>query len=811
MNLKRTFSTLLIIFCAFFSIGLLPGNTVSEKITTALKKYTDEFPQEKAYLHTDRPYYLAGETIWFKAYVTAGSFNQLSPISKTLYIELIDEKKEVITQRMIRLPEGTGHGDILLPSNLKSGNYLLRAYTNWMRNFDDNFFYTEEIKVWNLDEQQSTTQLPDTEAIDLQFFPEGGHLVDRLKNNLAFKALGKDGMSRSVKGKIFSSKGEVAEFETSHQGMGVISMTPEKDETYVAEIDGMNTKKYPLPKVEPQGMLITVTNKSDLQDVVVKIQLSESLPRPQVITLVAHQRGELSFMAQATMANVIFFIKIPKAKLVGGLTHITLFDSSGKPLCDRLIFIENSENLQVNITGLKNKYHPREKVEFEIEIKDRNGNPAVADLSLAALNTNEVALDQHRKTIENYLFLQSDIRGNIESPGYYFDTSIPDRAAKLDLLLLTQGWSRFSWPKILNDEWPTAPHYIEQGVNIQGQLVDEFNGNPIEGGKVTFFTTDNQSEIVVAATGKEGRFIFDDLVFYDSSQVVLQGENKKGKKIVKFNLDPILPKQAIHYKLAPLTNELTSFERALITKGVERRKIEAAYNFDEKVRVLDAVEIKGEKIDPEKEARVYQGASKTVKAENVPGSAFLWHPLELLRGVPGVQLTPNPPGYSVIVRGVGTISAGTEPLVLLDNVPIALNSLNAYPASMFESVDVFKGADAAIFGSQGANGVIAFFSKKGGSQNALTPGIYNYSINGYNAPQEFYSPAYKVANPEHVKPDRRVTVYWNPTIVTNEQGKAKVTFYNHDPESIIQLQVEGMTKTGLVGIGSAKYETKSEQ
>ncbi len=811
MNFKKKFASLLIIFSAIFSIGFLQFDPISEKITSALKKYTEEFPQEKAYLHTDRPYYLAGETIWFKAYVTAGSFNQLTPISKTLYVELIDDKKELLSQRMIRLPEGTGHGDILLPSNLKSGNYLLRAYTNWMRNFDENFFYTEEIKVWNLDEKQSTTEQSSSEDIDLQFFPEGGNLVANLKNNLAFKALGTDGLSRRVKGKIFSSKGEVAEFETSHQGMGIIFFMPEKGETYMAEIDGMNDKKYPLPKVEEQGMAITVTNKSDLQDVVVKIQLSESLPRPQAITLVAHQRGELSFMAQATMANVIFFIKIPKAKLVSGLTHITLFDATGKPICERLVFIENSENLQVTIAGLKNKYQPREKIEFEIEVKDRIGNPVVIDLSLAALNTNEVALDPHRKNIENYLFLQSDIRGHIESPGYYFDTSIADRAAKLDLLLLTQGWSRFSWQKILNDEWPAAPNYIEQGVNIQGQLVDEFNGNPIEGGKVTFFTTDNQSDIVVAATGKEGRFIFDDLVFYDSSQVVLQGENKKGKKIVKFNLDAILPKQAINYTLAPLTKELTSFERALITKGEERRKIEASYNFDEKVRVLDAVEIKGEKIDPEKEARVYKGASKTVKAENVPGSAFMWHPLELLRGVAGVQLTPNPPGYSVLIRGVGSISGGLEPLVLLDNVPIQINSLNALPASSIESVDVFKGPDAAIFGSQGANGVIAFFTKKGGSQNALTQGIYNYSINGYNASQEFYSPVYEVVKPEHVKPDRRVTVYWNPTIITNEQGKAKVTFYNHDPESTIQLHVEGITKTGRVGVGSAKYETKSDQ
>jgi hypothetical protein len=796
---------------SLLSTSFVSTKPVIEQITAVLKKFTEEFPQEKVYLHTDRPYYLAGETIWFKAYLTAGSFHQLSPLSKTIYVELINERKEIIHQLIGRLNDGTGHADILLPADLKSGNYLLRAYTNWMRNYDENFFYTQEIKIWNIDEKVNQPVI-DPKPLDLQFFPEGGHLVGGIKSNVAFKAVGSDGLGKKVKGKIYSGNGRVAaEFESTHLGMGLFSFTPDYGQNYTAEIEEVNLMeaqklpKYDLPKVEDRGFVITVTNKQDQEEVVVKIQTTESTPRPQILTLAAHHRGELSFVAQVNMANVIYFVKMPKANLLHGLTHITLFDGNARPLCDRLIFVDKAGQMNVTIKGLKQSYQPREKVELEIETTDGAGNALPAQLSLTVVNTSEVAIDAYGKSIVDYLQLSSDLKGNIENPGYYFTATEPDRYKNLDLLLLTQGWTRFSWNKILNDQWPTITHYFEQGINIQGALLDDLTNAPVEGGKVTFFTTSNETDIVVAATGKKGRFIFDDLVFYDTSKVVLQGENKRGKKFVKFEIDPILPNQPVRYPLHPITGDMTNYERALITMGEERRKIDASYQFEGKTIMLEGVEVKGERIDPDKEARVYKGATKTLKAEAVPGSAYLWHPLELVRGVAGVRLIPDPPGYNVIIRGVGTMTGNTTPLILLDNVPVQLNTLNTIPVSMIESVDVFRGADAAVFGSQGANGVIAFFTRKGGSVAGISNGVFNIDLKGYYSSQEFYAPKYDVKKPEHVKPDRRVTVYWQPQIITGENGKATVQFFNPDPEAVIFIQVEGITKNGMPGVGRVSY------
>ncbi len=806
MRINRVLGCAAVIFlCGGFGFN---ADNFNEKIVRTLKKFIEEFPQEKVFLHIDKTYYLSGESIWFKAYLTAGSFNQLSPLSKTLYVELINSKNEKVSTRIIQIKDGVGWGDISLLADLPSGNYLLRAYTNWMRNFSQNFFYQHEVKIWNLDSPQARLSEKERKSIDIQFFAEGGNLVEGLKSNLAIKAIGADGLSRNIKGKIFTISGQlVSEFECSHLGMGLTTIVPIKDESYYAEIKEEPGKRYPIPKTETNGFIITITNKPEQADVVVKIQTNKTPLSPQVLNLVAHGRGELTYFTQISLSNVVIFAKIPKVKLLNGLSHITLFDGNGKPICNRLIYLDKNENLKISVRGLKPTYMPREKIEFDIETTAID-QPMASFLSLSTINLNESLINIYQSDITNYITLSSDLMGNIESPGYYFDLKNNDRLAKLDLLLLTQGWSRFSWNQILNEQWPTVSQYIQQGINIKGELVDELTKAPVEGGKVTFFTPSNLADIIATPTGKGGKFVFDGLVFYDSSNVVLQGENKRGKKFVKFKLDSLYPNQSVNYSFLSFNEALTDFEKTLLKKGDERRKMDASYTLGNNAIVLQSVDIKEKKIDAVADSRIYMGASKKIYAEKVLGAAYLNHPLELIRSVAGVQLRPDPPGYSVTIRGVGSISAGTAPLILLDNVPIQISTLNTIPVNSIASVDVFKGPDAAVFGSQGANGVIAFFSKKGTNAPFETKGVYSFDLRGYNTATEFYSPKYDVKNQEHARPDRRVSIQWLPNIVTQEDGKIHVSFFNPDQEATVQIQIQGITKNGLVGTANLNYEIK---
>lgn len=105
--------------------------------------------QEKLYLHLDKYSYTAGESIFFKAYTTIGIHNLYSSFSGIAHIDLIDGTKKVIQTMTIPLVMGLGIGDIALTDTLTEGSYRLRAYTNWMRNFDDQYFYDRTIQITN--------------------------------------------------------------------------------------------------------------------------------------------------------------------------------------------------------------------------------------------------------------------------------------------------------------------------------------------------------------------------------------------------------------------------------------------------------------------------------------------------------------------------------------------------------------------------------------------------------------------------------------------------------------------------------------
>jgi len=151
---KITFAAcLLTIFTlsAFAQEDSIPLRTLISKTT----EYTQNYPVEKVYLHFDKPYYAVGDTIWFKAYVTLEQ-NQLSAISKIVYVDMINNRDSVVASLRLPVTNGTANGNIVLPQvSFIEGNYHVRAYTTWMRNFDQGYFFNKNITVGNIEDRDT--------------------------------------------------------------------------------------------------------------------------------------------------------------------------------------------------------------------------------------------------------------------------------------------------------------------------------------------------------------------------------------------------------------------------------------------------------------------------------------------------------------------------------------------------------------------------------------------------------------------------------------------------------------------------------
>ena len=140
------FFPLIILAIAF---GFIQEDEPLKKIIFQIEKYRAEFPQEKVHLHMDKPYYAIGDNIWFKAYVVNSEMNELSGLSKILYVDLINDKDSIKQSLKLPLTSGLAWGDFTLTDSLKEGNYRIRAYTTWMRNFGEEYFFDKTFTVGN--------------------------------------------------------------------------------------------------------------------------------------------------------------------------------------------------------------------------------------------------------------------------------------------------------------------------------------------------------------------------------------------------------------------------------------------------------------------------------------------------------------------------------------------------------------------------------------------------------------------------------------------------------------------------------------
>jgi len=802
-NMKRAPLSFLVFIIALLSFTA--SESPLERLITGFKKYLTDLPQEKIYLHFDRPYYTNGDTIWFKAYLTAGAFHKPSPFSRTIYVELINERRQLVQKLKLFADKGSAAGNIALADSLRSGNYLVRAYTRWMKNGEEDYFFHRMVKIWNK-EIQSPAISSNEKSLDIRFFPEGGNFVSGLPCTVAFKAVGSDGLGKEVKGKIVNESNEVtAEFKSNHLGMGAFSFVPQKGKSYHAIIDNQNLEAS-LPTVKESGLVLSVKSSPNSDDLTLKI-LTTDYTGLKTINILAQTRGVVCYAARPRLAANFMMIKIPKSKFPAGVAQITVADSTGSPLAERLIFVDkNEEHLILKVTSDKATYARRELVSLHIQAIDNEGQPAVANMSIAVCDDSEVLPDENRETISSYLLLSSDLRGYIESPGYYFNPANGDRAEALDHLMLTQGWRRFTFRKALEQQWQKPEYQVEQGLTIRGKMRGQYNDKPVEDGKVSYIVTGPPPDIRVTHTNATGDFELNDIIYFGSASAVIQGATKKGIKWVKFHIDT-LDFQATRFPLLPINGSQTDFEKAFIAKSIERKTIDKA--FDTKAIMLKEVEVIAKKDKPITSNSIYGEGSFSETVSNNPALSNMQHPLQLLQGrVAGVQVSGGGQNWSVTILGSGSIMAGTSPLIMLDNMPVEMSTLSMIPVNDIESFMVWKGADAAIFGARGSNGAIGFFTKKGGGVGVLKEGLITFKQVGFQIEREFYKPKYDIEKPEHKKPDKRVTLFWAPRIQTDSTGHASVSFYNHDLETSVTGIVEGISTIGKPGSVTFKYTIK---
>lgn len=813
------------------------GKSLTEKILLQLEKYRMNTPQEKLYLHFDKPYYMAGETMWFKGYLFDGIQHNIDSVSRVVYVDLINETTgKIIANRVLKC-EGSTHGDIALPDSLEEGMYHIRAYTNYMRNFSEETFFHRDFKIW---QGKNKSRLTDdkvnkmTQVADVQFFPEGGNSVIGIDSRIGYKALNVLGKGVDIEGFILDSgKDTITAFQSEHLGMGVLNYMPEAQKTYTAFVKQSDGKYRPfnLPNAYEKGFAMAVDNLSNKEKI--KVYISNNSPKPAdkatELVLVAHQRGQLVFMAKGTEAQKGFSVSIPKNKIPDdGIVQITLIDAQGEPRCERLVFSNQHKHLNLKVSSDKNVYKTREKVTVNLEATDAEGKPVEGNFSVAVTDGSQVLAEPNQENLLTYLLLSSDasnlnsgefystLRGNIEQPAYYFDKGNTDAARHLDILMMTQGWRRFMWRELIADKFPKMDNFLETGLSITGKAIRP-NGKIADNVTLTMMLKNGKlnPQFQMGITDSLGRYGFYGLDFNDSTQVFMQGMKKSGSKNLDVTIDGQKPAPKVKIVKIPYnpmefdTKDLADF----LKKAHDAVELEKKLKLSRDIQLLDEVVVKAKKIEEPDARKIYGRASNTIKVDQIlcGGATSLF---QMIQGrVAGVQVSPNGNGgYSIVIRGISSLTGSSEPLYLLDGMPVEADALSSISPCDVDNIDILKGADAAIFGSRASTGVISVLTKRGSSNYDYskdpTSGVSIQKRVGYYVAREFFAPKYDVAIPDHVRPDFRSTLQWQPNVKTDATGKATLTYWNTDANAKIQIIVEGVSTQGRIGIGTAEYVLK---
>jgi len=381
---------LLITLATFISWGFIKSpinDNVLKNIKDKLTNFNKIFPQQKVFIHHDKNIYFPKETINFKAYLVNAS--DLTPYTtKTiLYVFLLDNENQQIAKQKVRIQNGFTSSQIRIPDDAKSGNYLLIAFTNWMRNFDTDFYFKKEIKIIGDNFESVRGQNYMQNVGELTFFPEVGELVYGLPSRVGIKAVDSTGKGININGKIINNENnEITGFDLQHLGMGAIEFTPVKGLTYFAVLDSLNSKQYELPKPKEEGLVMSVDDLNNKVRISIKGSANYSDNNKNIIYLVLQSAGRIYYNFQGELDKEgQFDLEFPTSPLPQGIVQVTLFDFDGIPVCERLFF-NDFEPGTVIISPAKSLYSTRDKINISLQALNENSEGIKSHLSVTVFD-----------------------------------------------------------------------------------------------------------------------------------------------------------------------------------------------------------------------------------------------------------------------------------------------------------------------------------------------------------------------------------------------------------------------------------------
>ncbi|MDR0507358.1 MAG: TonB-dependent receptor plug domain-containing protein [Dysgonamonadaceae bacterium] len=880
-NICRAYLALILLI---FSAGKISGQVSQNNVTLPLDSAVSNiltqialFPQEKIYLQTDKPYYISGEKIFFRAFLLDAIIHQPATTSRYVYVELVNPIDTVVIRRQIRPEKDFFYGTLVIPEDLPQGDYVIRAYTRFMTNTDNEYFFKKHIYIADpsttsvkteieydfinekqvevrlrfvdaqdqkplfpskiplqLNNEKTVNPKPDNDGwvrekfnlsdddshrtlfaefdwdkylfrqflripypkkkFDVTFYPEGGNLVDGQIGVIAFKAMSSDGKGLDIRGEVFdSADNSILEFKTFYDGMGSFNFMQSSGKRYYAICHyGDESIKVDLPTVKSSAATLKTGWRQN--KLWIAVNKSDDMLQ-QKFYLLVHIRGRVIYAGEWNMLKES--VVIDKQEFPSGVSHVLLLTQDYQPVSERLVFVLNNDQAQAKIHPSKTEYKKRELVQMTVQVEnEQNKTPLACNFAVSVTDDKDIDIDTTSNILSSIL-LTSELKGYIHNPAYYLQKNNRKADLAADLLMMTQGWTRYDIPKTLRGDFQYPSTYPENSQSFSGTVIGGLLAKPYGGAGVSIISL-NQSYFDITETDDKGRFKFN-FELPDSTIYIIQALNKKGKEsMLELFVD------ATSY---PVTSDLQAFKfsrgkevNASLNDYISKADMKYVYENGMRMVKLPEVVVKSSRTVSKYKSPYYSSPDNRITEEELEKTATS-DLRQLISRLPGVfiqgrnsiRIRNNPGPPLIVINGIKI--GGFQP-----DDETTMSALDMVNASDVAQIDLLKTPiNLAMYGTQGANGVIEIFTKSGKftMSDRIRFNIKTVAPLGYQTPVEFYSPKYDTPETdENNVTDLRSTIYWNPGIIAGSSGETPFDFYTADSPSSYSIILEGISPEG---------------
>lgn len=776
-------------FILFFLIQINPQVYSQLSVNETLRVHEKSFSEE-LYIKTDRDLYIAGEKVWLKIYKLNGLTHTPVNLSKVAYVDLLDVDNDPVIELKISIDGFSGSGDFRLPDTLRTGNYILRSYTNWMQNFSKDLFAYKSITVINPFDKflNIKVPLPLQSPDSVVFYNEGGQLVAGIETRIGFKSFNKNGDPVIMSGALLDENNDTlchVQTEDNGYGWALVKPSGQKKVFLVTTYENGIYKKFQLPAVQDEGIILSVVPKSERSPVLVKINISPDFnPAGHNFFLDLNSAGLTSINKEIKIEKD-HAINILRKDLPYGLSYLKIVDEHEKMLTDRWIFNDKNPLINYNIRLQKNAYSTREKIKIDISATDDKGNSVESDFSLSVVK----AVTVNRRSFVNIKYRQLSELAPVNTNWNLTD---------INDYLIFYNPHELSLNRDRNNNMSNPVFLPElEGHLISGTIRDRKSDEPLRNENITLSIVGKVALCLFTKTDNNGEFNFV-TKDYGLCDIVIQPLSSETRDCYVELNNPFSTtyNNYDHGLLCLDTSKLGEINNVII--GMQINNVYEPYYH----QVINSM---GGRV----KYNFYGNPDNTIQMSNYIELTSVKEILKEL--VPSITTFKNNDKINFRLNNQYQFQHSENGLlVMIDGVPVYdLEKVLSINSNEIEKVDVLT--DRYFISGIVLDGILHFVTKKGNMGAIdMDKSVFRQEYEFSQPKNEFYSPDYSLDSlMDNHLPDFRNTLYWNPDLHTDISGKAGVEFYSSDESAEYIINIEGITGDGKTGTASMPLIIKS--